>query len=429
MPDKFFYNLFKERLSLSETLATYLNLIANLIVFLVLGFILFRVIRYVGRKAIHKIADKTGTQLDDMLIKNRVFLNFSRSVILVVIFNFIKELLADFPNVLAASERILSIAIIFSVVWFLKSVLNSIKDFLRTMDAFKDKPLDSYVQIFMIALWLISIILSFSVLTGKPLIKFLTALGAFSAVLLLIFKDTILGFVASIQVAVNDTVRIGDWITMDKYGADGDVVEINLTSVIIRNFDNTISSIPTYYLTSDSFKNWRTMSNSGGRRIKRAILIKINSIRFLTESDIENFKKIALITDYINEASGKVNNYNTEHNIDKTVLLNGRNLTNFGSFRVYLDHYIQNHPQINQDMLLMSRQLEPTPNGIPLEIYAFSKEKVWEDYERVMANIFDHILASVKYFDLEIFQNPSSIDIQNLRDLSVTKQENTVREK
>ncbi|WP_275315475.1 mechanosensitive ion channel family protein [Tenacibaculum bernardetii] len=429
MPDKFFYNLFKEQLSLSETLATYLNLIANLIVFLFLGFILFRVIRYVGRKAIHKIADKTGTQLDDMLIKNRVFLNFSRSVILVVIFNFIKELLADFPNVLSASERILSIAIIFSVVWFLKSVLNSIKDFLRTMDAFKDKPLDSYVQIFMIALWLISIILSFSVLTGKPLIKFLTALGAFSAVLLLIFKDTILGFVASIQVAVNDTVRIGDWITMDKYGADGDVVEINLTSVIIRNFDNTISSIPTYYLTSDSFKNWRTMSNSGGRRIKRAILIKINSIRFLTESDIENFKKIALITDYINEASGKVNNYNTEHNIDKTVLLNGRNLTNFGSFRVYLDHYIQNHPQINQDMLLMSRQLEPTPNGIPLEIYAFSKEKVWEDYERVMANIFDHILASVKYFDLEIFQNPSSIDIQNLRDLSVTKQENTVREK
>ena len=429
MSDKFFYNIFKEQLSLSETLATYLNLIVNFIIFLVLGFILFRVIRHVGRKAIHKIADKTGTQLDDMLIKNKVFLNLSRSVILIIVFNFIKELLADFPNVLSSAERILSIAIIFSVVWFLKSVLNSIKDFLRTMDAFKDKPLDSYVQIFMIALWLISIILSFSVLTGKPLIKFLTALGAFSAVLLLIFKDTILGFVASIQVAVNDTVRIGDWITMDKYGADGDVVEINLTSVIIRNFDNTISSIPTYYLTSDSFKNWRTMSNSGGRRIKRAILIKINSIRFLTESDIENFKKIDLITDYINEASGKVNDYNTEHNVDKTVLLNGRNLTNFGSFRVYLDHYIQNHPQINQDMLLMSRQLEPTPNGIPLEIYAFSKEKVWEDYERVMANIFDHILASVKYFDLEIFQNPSSIDIQNLRGISVTKKENTVREK
>lgn len=429
MSDKFFYRIFREQLSLSETLATYLNLITNFIIFLVFGFILFRVIRYLGRKAIHKIADKTGTQLDDMLIKNRVFLNLSRAVILVIVFNFIKELLADFPNVLSSAERILSIAIIFSIVWFLKSVLNSVKDFLRTMDAFKDKPLDSYVQIFMIALWLISIILSFSVLTGKPLIKFLTALGAFSAVLLLIFKDTILGFVASIQVAVNDTVRIGDWITMDKYGADGDVVEINLTSVIIRNFDNTISSIPTYYLTSDSFKNWRTMSNSGGRRIKRAILIKINSIRFLTETDIENFKKIDLITDYINEASGKVNNYNTEHNIDKTVLLNGRNLTNFGSFRVYLDHYIQNHPQINQDMLLMSRQLEPTPNGIPLEIYAFSKEKVWEDYERVMANIFDHILASVKYFDLEIFQNPSSIDIQNLTNLSVTKKENTVREK
>lgn len=429
MSAKFFYRFFKNQLSLSETLAIYLNLLANFIIFFAFGFILFKIIRYLGRKTIHKIADKTGTKLDDMLIKNRVFLNFSRIVILVVIFNFIKELLVDFPNILSSADRILTITIIFSIIWFLKSILNSIKDFLRTMNAFKDKPLESYVQIFMVTLWLAGIILSFSVLTGKPLIKFLTALGAFSAVLLLIFKDTILGFVASIQVAVNDTVRIGDWITMEKYGADGDVVEINLTSVIIRNFDNTISSIPTYYLTSDSFKNWRTMSNSGGRRIKRAILIKINSIRFLTDSDIENFKKIALITDYINEATAKVNDYNTEHDIDKTVLLNGRNLTNFGSFRVYLDHYIQNHPQINQEMLLMSRQLEPTPNGIPLEIYAFSKEKVWEDYERVMANIFDHILASVKYFDLEVFQNPSSNDIQDLKDFSTIKKAQSEGEK
>ncbi|WP_408034701.1 mechanosensitive ion channel family protein [Tenacibaculum aestuarii] len=362
------------------------------------------------------MANKTSTTFDDLLIKNRTFLNLTRIIIFILIYNLLKEILVDFPNLFTYAERITTIGIIFAIIWFIRSILLTVKDFLRTTEAFKDKPLESYVQIFMIVLWLIAAISSFSVLTGKPLIRFLTALGAFSAVLLLVFKDTILGFVSSIQVAVNDTVRIGDWITMEKYGADGDVVEINLTSVIIRNFDNTISSIPTYYLTSDSFKNWRTMNSSGGRRIKRAILIKINSIHFLTDEDIERFKKIELISDYITKSSEEIKKYNEKHNVDKSVLLNGRNLTNFGTFRIYLDKYIENHPKINQDMLLMSRQLEPTPNGIPLEIYAFSREKVWQDYERVMANIFDHILASVKYFDLEVFQNPSSIDINNLKE-------------
>ncbi|MEQ3501204.1 mechanosensitive ion channel domain-containing protein [Tenacibaculum sp. SSH1-16] len=417
MLNKFFYKIFKEQLSLSETLATYLNLFANLIMFGILGYILFKFFRYVGKRTVNKMAAKTSTSFDDMLIKNKTFLNLSRIVILTIVFNFLKDILVDFPNLFTYAERIATIAIIFAIIWFIRSILLSVKDFLRTTNAFKDKPLESYVQIFMVIMWLIAAISSFSVLTGKPLIRFLTALGAFSAVLLLIFKDTILGFVSSIQVAVNDTVRIGDWITMEKYGADGDVVEINLTSVIIRNFDNTISSIPTYYLTSDSFKNWRTMNTSGGRRIKRSILIKINSIHFLTDEDIERFKKIELISDYIEKSSKEVKKYNEENNIDKSVILNGRNLTNFGSFRIYLDKYIENHPKINQDMLLMSRQLEPTPNGIPLEIYAFSREKNWVDYERVMANIFDHILASVKYFDLEVFQNPSSIDINNLKEI------------
>ncbi|MEE4000719.1 mechanosensitive ion channel domain-containing protein [Tenacibaculum sp. FZY0031] len=416
MLNKSFYRIFKEHFSLSETLAIHLNLVANLVVFGVLGYILFKIFRYVGRRTVNKMAAKTSTSFDDMLIKNKTFLNLSRIVILTIVFNFLKDILVDFPNLFTYAERIATIAIIFAIVWFIRSVLLSVKDFLRTTNAFKDKPLESYVQIFMVIMWLIAAISSFSVLTGKPLIRFLTALGAFSAVLLLIFKDTILGFVSSIQVAVNDTVRIGDWITMEKYGADGDVVEINLTSVIIRNFDNTISSIPTYYLTSDSFKNWRTMNTSGGRRIKRSILIKINSIHFLSDEDIERFKKIELISDYIEKSSNEVKKYNEENNVDKSLILNGRNLTNFGSFRIYLDKYIENHPKINQDMLLMSRQLEPTPNGIPLEIYAFSREKNWVDYERVMANIFDHILASVKYFDLEVFQNPSSIDIANLKE-------------
>lgn len=421
MINKFFYNIFREHFSFSESTSIHLNLLSNLLFFSILGYILFKIFRFFGRKAIRKMANKTSTQFDDLLIKNKTFLNLARIIILVLVYNLLKEILVDFPSFYKYSGRITTIAIILAIIWFIRSILLTVKDFLRTTNAFKDKPLESYVQVFMIVLWLIAAITSFSILTGKPLIKFLTALGAFSAVLLLIFKDSILGFVSSIQVAVNDTVRIGDWITMEKYGADGDVVEINLTSVIIRNFDNTVSSIPTYYLTSDSFKNWRTMNSSGGRRIKRSILIKINSIRFLTDEDIERFKKIQLISSYIEKSSEEVKKFNEEHNIDKSVLLNGRNLTNFGTFRIYLDHYIEKHPKINQDMLLMSRQLEPTPNGIPLEIYAFSREKKWVNYERVMANIFDHILASVKYFDLEIFENPSSIDIKKLKETQASE--------
>jgi miniconductance mechanosensitive channel len=256
------------------------------------------------------------------------------------------------------------------------------------------------------------LIIVFSIITGKPLIKFLTALGAFSAVLLLIFKDTILGFVASIQVTVNDTVRLGDWITMEKYGADGDVFEINLASVKVRNFDNTITTIPTYYLISDSFKNWRGMSISGGRRIKRSILIKANSIKFLTETDIEEMKKIKLISSYVQKRQQEINEYNSAHNIDKSVQLNGRNQTNFGAFRVYVDYYLEQHPDINKDMMMMTRQLAPTAEGIPLELYAFSKDKVWANYERVMANIFDHLLAAIPYFDLECFELPSGKDLK-----------------
>ena len=307
----------------------------------------------------------------------------------------------------------------FSVIWFIRSVLLTLKDFLRNLAAFKDKPLESYVQTFMMLLWIIGFIISFSIITGKPLIRFLTALGAFSAVLLLIFKDTILGFVASIQISVNDTVRLNDWITMDKYNADGNVTAINLASVIVKNFDNTVTSIPTYSLISDSFKNWRAMDNSGGRRIKRSILIKINTIHFLTDKDVEHYKKIALLTDYVTTAYDDVKKHNLDHNIDKSLLINGRNLTNFGLFRKYLDEYLKQHPKINQELLFMSRQLQPTANGIPLEVYAFSKNKSWLAYEKDMSDIFDHILASIKYFNLEVFEAPSGSDILTIKIISI----------
>ncbi|WP_233188678.1 mechanosensitive ion channel family protein [Tenacibaculum sp. SG-28] len=293
--------------------------------------------------------------------------------------------------------------------------MRTIKDYLREFSSFKDKPLESYIQIFMVVLWMVGIIVSFSILTGKSLLGLFTVLGAFSAVLLLIFKDTILGFVASIQISINDTVRLNDWITMEKFGADGNVIAINLASVIVKNFDNTVTSIPTYSLISDSFKNWRAMSNSGGRRIKRSILIKGNSVRFLADEEVQTYKNITVLKDYIESVTEEISTFNVAHNIDKTLLINGRNLTNLGLFRKYIDLYLQQHPDINQNLLVMTRQLDPTPNGIPLEIYAFSKIKVWEHYERIISDIFDHILASTTYFDLEIFENPSSKDIAKLQ--------------
>jgi len=256
---------------------------------------MFKILRYTALSILDNLATKTKTSFDDYLIKNRVFVYISNLAILFVIYELIPLVLVDFTNLEIYFEKFIEILITFVGVWIVRSFLLTFKDYLRTFRSFKDKPIESYIQVFMIVVWIFGIVVVFSTLTGKPLIGFLTALGAFSAVLLLIFKDTILGFVASIQVTVNDTVRLGDWITMEKYGADGDVYEINLASVKVRNFDNTITTIPTYYLISDSFKNWRGMSISGGRRIKRSILIKANSIKFLNEDDIENLKKLNLL--------------------------------------------------------------------------------------------------------------------------------------
>jgi miniconductance mechanosensitive channel len=223
----------------------------------------------------------------------------------------------------------------------------------------------------------------------------------------LIFRDTILGFVASVQVSLNDMVRIGDWITFDKYGADGDVIEINLATVKVRNFDNTTTTIPTYSLISDSFRNWRGMLDSKGRRIKRHILIKAKSIRFLNEEDLQRMKSIQLVSSYIDVRQDEINKYNKTYNVDKSLSINGRNMTNFGLFRKYITQYLEQYPGLNKEMILLCRQLQPTAHGIPLEIYAFSKDQRFEQYEYIMSDIFDHIIASISYFDLEIYEMPT----------------------
>lgn len=297
---------------------------------------------------------------------------------------------------------------IILTLWLARSFFNTLKDYLKTLNSFKDKPIDSYIQVFMIFAWVIGVLAAFAIVTGISFWEFATSLGAISAVLLLVFRDTILGFVASIQVTINDMVRIGDWVTFEKYGADGDVIEINLSTVKVQNWDKTITTIPTYALISDSFKNWRGMMNSGGRRIKRSLNIKLDSVKYLTQNEIDKLKNIQIITEYLNTREKVINDYNKANDIDKTVLINGRNLTNLGVFRKYIETYTQNHSAINKDMMIMARQLSPTSQGIPLEIYAFSSDKRWQNYEYIMSDIFDHFIAAVPYFDLEIFELPNN---------------------
>lgn len=400
------YNYLIE-LGSTETLAKYLNMFALLLALIIVVFVVDFIIRKLLIQAFSQVAKRSKTHFDDLLVANKAPRNIAHIASLLLALEFIPVVLTDFQYYEKIAEKGLKVFGIVLVLWIARSILNTIKDFLKTLSQFKDKPIASYIQVFMIFAWVIGIFSSFAIITGIPFLNFITGLGAASAIILLVFKDTILGFVASIQVSINDMVRIGDWITFEKYGADGDVTEITLATVKVQNFDKTITTIPTYALISDSFKNWRGMTASGGRRIKRALFIKQETVKYLTKDEVDNLKKIQLITSYLNNRQEDIDNYNTEKEADKEWLINGRNLTNLGVFRKYIDSYLNNHSAINKDMMIMARQLAPTPQGIPLEIYAFSSDKRWENYEYIMSDIFDHLIAALPYFDLEIFELPS----------------------
>ncbi|WP_034228314.1 mechanosensitive ion channel family protein [Aquimarina pacifica] len=400
---RYFYKLFVSK-GTSENISEYLNVLIGITVLAIILFILDFFMRKVFISIFKNFASKSKNTFDDYLVKNKTFNYLAHIIPLSFTIWIVPMLFSGFPTAEKYLEILFDIMIIVLLILLVRSVLRTFRDYLKSLNSFKDKPIDSYVQVFMIFVWIIGIIFIFSSMTGKSIWTFLTALGAMSAVILLIFKDTILGFVSSIQVAVNDTVRIGDWITMDKYQADGDVIEINLSSVKVQNFDKTITTIPTYYLTSESFRNWRGMMDSGGRRIKRALLIKTASISFLSLEDVQNLEKVALLKEYLQNIQLQIDTYNKSNKIDKSISINGRNLTNMGVFRTYVEHYLENHPYINKEMTIMSRQLAPTAQGIPLEIYAFSNDKVWKNYEKIMADIFDHLLSAIPYFNLEVFE-------------------------
>lgn len=402
----FLYPVFRD-LGMSRSLSAYASLFLNLLLLCIIVYGLFIVFRFVLVTVLTIVSQKTKTKFDDLLVANKTATFISYLFPLFFVVQSVPVILDKFESWETFFSQLVRLYLVLMILWIIRTIFNTIRDYLKLKPRYSDKPIDSFIQVIMIVLWTMGTTFIISKLFDINQKEFLTLLGAVSAVIILIFRDTILGFVASVQVAINDMVRIGDWITMDKYGADGDVIEINLTTVKVRNFDNTTTTIPTYSLSSDSFQNWRGMLNSEGRRIKRHIIIKASSIRFLEEQELDDLKKIKLLSDYIDTRKVEIDNYNNSNKIDKSLAINGRNLTNFGLFRKYITQYLYQNPGINNDMTMICRQLQPTPYGVPLEVYAFSKDKRFENYEYIMSDIFDHVIASVSYFDLEIFVMPT----------------------
>lgn len=370
--------------------------------------------RQVLLRGLHLLADRSKTTLDDHLINNKVFRAVALLLPLMFMEYFLSIVFYQFPSWNNFTNRVLDVLIILAILISIIRTLNALRDILQEKEIYRDKPIQSYFQITKIIFTGIFLILILARVTNQSPLFFLTSLGAMTAILVLVFKDTILGFVGSIQLAANDMIRLGDWVTMDKYGADGEVIEINLATVKVQNFDKTITTIPTYAFISDSFINWRGMQESDGRRIKRSMFIQIDTIHFASDELLEKLSKIAVLTAYVRNTQEKVEAYNREHGFDSKETINARRQTNIGLFRKYVELYLANHPEVNQDMPLVSRQLAPTPNGVPLEIYCFTRDKEWKSYERVMADIFDHLFATVETFELELFENPSSRDVRQI---------------
>ncbi|MFV5689979.1 mechanosensitive ion channel family protein [Flavobacterium sp. ZT3R25] len=395
------------KIGFGSSFSSYLSLIVNIALLCAIAYGIYILFRLILVTLMIVVAKKTKTKFDDLLVTNKTAKYIAHLIPLLFIYKSVPIILDRFEYWEGVFGKLVGIYIVMLVLWIIRTIFNALRDYLKLKPRYSDKPIDSFIQVIMIVLWMVGITVIISKLFDIDQKELLTILGAVSAIIILIFRDTILGFVSSVQVSINDMVRIGDWITMDKFGADGDVIEINLATVKVRNFDNTTTTIPTYSLSSDSFQNWRGMLNSDGRRIKRHILIKTGSIRFLEEAELNELKKIQLISDYIDTRKLEIDTFNSNNKIDKSLAINGRNLTNLGLFRKYITQYLHHYPGLNKDMLMLCRQLQSTSHGVPLEVYAFSHDKRFENYEYIMSDIFDHIIASVKYFDLEIFEGVS----------------------
>ncbi|MGB6038161.1 MAG: mechanosensitive ion channel domain-containing protein [Cryomorphaceae bacterium] len=400
-----------ENMGVDIAMTQLFKMIILLVVMVFAAIILWWIGQQMINRLLEKVIRKTNTDWDDVLMEQGVFRKLGHIVPAAVVSELSPIVFSDYPAAIPAIEQVTDAFVMLVVIRVVVSFIGAMSIFLHRSPKFKDKPIASFTQLAKIIVWSIGGIALFGIVLGKNPLTIFTALGAVSAVLILVFKDTILGFMASIQLTINDMVRIGDWVSVPQYGADGDVIEINLTTVKVANWDKTISTVPTYSFVSDSFKNWRGMQESGGRRIKRAINLKISRVKFCDQEMLNRFSKIGLVKDYISQRQKEIDTYNSEKLIDtKSSVVNGRRMTNIGILRAYILNYIKQNPNINQDMTCMVRQLEATEKGVPLEVYCFSAIQAWVDYERIQSDMFDHILAAVSQFDLEVFENPAGSD-------------------
>ena len=380
---------------------------------LLLSWVAHRVSQGPIKRSIEKFANYTIQQWDDILVEKHIVKRILYFIPLILLYVLSSPILTG-TSLLPFSQALISVLFLIAVMMFLDAMLSALLAIYGKSAIAKEISITPFVQVLKLGLYFVTGILLLSLLLQKTPLYFLSGLGALTAVLMFVFKDVLMGFVAGIQLIANKMVAPKDWIEMPKYGADGDVLEITLTTVKVQNFDNTITTIPTYALINESFKNWRNMNLSGGRRIKRYVNIDLGSIKFCNSEMLVRFKSIQLISQYIQNRQEEILVYNKKHQVDESTLVNGRRLTNIGVFRSYVEAYLRQHPMIHNDMTFLIRQLSPSENGLPIEIYVFCKDTNWTAYEAIQADIFDHILAVVPEFDLRVFQEPSGSDFQKI---------------
>lgn len=391
--------------------------IAGYLAFGILVFVIFIIcilVNLILKKAVLKILAriilKNKYKWDNKLLEHKVFYHIANIAPAIIIYAFAPSI-PEFADII---KRGASIYFLIVFIFVFNALIDSVNDIYLDYEISKVRPIKGLLQVVKIIFYIIIGIVVIASLMGESPLILLSGIGALAAVFSFVFKDSILGFIAGIQLTSNDMLRIGDWIEMAKYGADGDVIDITLNTVKVQNFDKTIVSIPAYALVSDSFKNWRGVMEFGGRRIKRSIYIDVNSIGFCTPEMIEKFKKIRYLKDYVTEKEAELKEYNKIHSKDSNLLINGRHMTNIGTFRIYITEYLKHHPDLHKEMSVMVRQLPPAENGLPIEIYAFTNDTNWENYESVQADIFDHIFSIAEEFGLRIFQNPTGYDVKQI---------------
>lgn len=396
--------------NVKEDLAVYLAYGILIALIIILCIIANFITKKVVLKIITRIIRNNKFTWDDILLERKVFHKLSHIVPAIIIFSFA----SSFPDYEVLIGRAAFVYMFVVIILVINAFLTALNDIYNTFEVSKVRPIKGYIQVVKIALFIFGGIILISTLIGQNPLILISGLGALSAVLMLVFKDSILGLVAGVQLSANDMVRVGDWIEMPKYNADGDVFDITLNTVKIRNFDKTVTMVPSYAFISDSFKNWRGMQETGGRRIKRSIYIDISSIKFLSQDMIDEFKKIQYLTDYIADKEQEIEAHNRELGVDLDNMVNGRHLTNIGTYRIYIENYLKNHKLIHKGLIAMVRQLAPGEYGLPLEIYAFTSDTRWLTYEAIQADIFDHVLAIAPEFGLRVFQNPTGSDMRQL---------------